>query len=75
VSKPGLNLDVEAPDKVAGVLRAAADAYQQRAEEEIQAQPHDRTPVIWAAAAGLLDDAADAIERVVSRHSSIFRKK
>ena len=38
MSKPGLNLDVEAPDKVAGVLRAAADAYQQRAEEEIQAQ-------------------------------------
>jgi hypothetical protein len=41
----------------------------------VDTQPHDRTPVIWAAAAGLLDDAADAIERVVSRHSSIFRKK
>jgi len=75
VSKPGLNLDVEAPDKVAGVLRAAADAYQQRAEEQIEAQPQDRTPVIWAAAAGLLDDAADAIERIVSRHSSISHKK
>src|SRR5215471_6548641 len=75
VSKPGLNLDVEAPDEVAGVLRAAADAYQQRAEEQMQAQTKDRTPVIWAAAAGRLDDAADAIERIVSRHSSIFHKK
>ena len=36
MSKPGLNLDVEAPDEVAGVLRAAADAYQQRAEEQMQ---------------------------------------
>ena len=75
MSKPGLNLDVEAPDKVAGVLRAAADAYQQRAEEQMQAQPQDRTPVIWAAAAGLLDDAADAIGQIVSRHSSISHKK
>jgi len=75
VSKPGLNLDVEAPDMVAGVLRAAADAYQQRAEEQMQAQPQDRTPVIWAAAAELLDDAADAIGQIVSRHSSISHKK
>ena len=73
--QPGLNLDVEAPDRVAGVLRAAADAYQQRAEEQMQAQPQDRTPVIWAAAAELLDDAADAIGQIVSRHSSIFHKK
>jgi len=29
VSEPDLNLDVEAPDKVAGVLTAAANAYQE----------------------------------------------
>jgi hypothetical protein len=65
VSKAELNLDVDTPEKVSGVLRAAADAYQQSAEERMQAQPEDRTPVIWAAIAGLLDSAADAIERIV----------
>jgi hypothetical protein len=34
VSKAEMNLD--APDKVAGFLRAAADAYQQSAEERMQ---------------------------------------
>jgi hypothetical protein len=67
VSTPEMNLDVDAPDKVAGVLRTAADAYQQSAEERMQAQPEDRTPVIWAGIAGLLDSAADAIERIVKR--------
>ena len=75
MSEPELTLNVEAPDKVADVLRAAADAYQQRAEAQIQAQPEDRTPVIWAGVAGLLDNVADTIEQMVSRHSSIFQKK
>src|SRR5207244_5096269 len=33
VSKPEMNLDVDAPDKVAGVLTAAATAYQASAVE------------------------------------------
>ena len=67
MSKPEITLDVDAPDKVAGVLRAAADAYLQDAGERIEARPDDRTPVIWAAIAGLLDNAADAIERIVKQ--------
>jgi len=75
VSEPELNLNVEAPDKVADVLRAASDAYEQRAEAQIQAQPQDRTPVIWAGVAGLLDNVADTIDQMVSRHSSMFHRK
>ena len=67
MSKPELNLDVDAPERVADVLRAAADMYQQGAEERIAAQPDDRTPVIWAGIAGLLDGTADAIERMIKR--------
>jgi hypothetical protein len=80
VSKAEMNLDVDAPEKVVGVLRVAADAYQQSGEERMQAQPEDRTPVIWAAVAGLLDSAADAIERIVKqrldpKHSPTRRKE
>jgi hypothetical protein len=71
VSKAELNLDVDAPEKVAGILRAAADAYLQDAEERMQAQPGDRTSVIWAAIAGLLDNAADAIEQIIKQRLDV----
>src|SRR6266403_773942 len=52
VSKPEMNLDVDAPDKVAGVLTAAAIAYQQSAVELSAAWQDRHTPMIWAAIAG-----------------------
>ena len=67
MSKAELNLDVDAPGRVAGVLRTAADAYLQDAEERMQDRPDDRTPVIWAAIAGLLDSSAAAIDRIVEQ--------
>ena len=47
-----LNLDVDAPDKVAGVLSAAASAYQASAVELSATWQDQRVPIIWAATAG-----------------------
>jgi hypothetical protein len=33
---------------VAGVLRAAADAYQLRAEEQMQAEPQEHARAAWS---------------------------
>ena len=52
---PELNLDVDAPDKVAGVLSAAANAYQASAVELTAAWQDRHIPMIWAAIAGELD--------------------
>ena len=62
-----LNLDVDAPDKVAGVLSAAARAYQASAVE-LSATWQDRhIPMIWAAIAGELDLASWKIEKIVKQ--------
>ena len=62
---PELNLDVDAPDKVAGVLSAAASAYQASAVELSAAWQDHRTPMIWAQIAGELDLAAWKIAKIV----------
>jgi hypothetical protein len=62
-----LNLDVDAPDKVAGVLSAAANAYQASAVELSAAWLDRHIPMIWAAIAGELDLAAWKIEKIVKR--------
>ena len=49
MSKPEMNLDVDAPDKVAGVLTAAATAYQASAVELSPAWQDRQIPMIWAA--------------------------
>jgi hypothetical protein len=73
-----MNLDVDAPDKVAGVLTAAATAYQTSAVE-LSAAWHDRKiPMIWAAIASEIDIAAWKIEKIVKqrldpKHSPIRR--
>ena len=80
MSKPEMNLDVDAPDKVAGVLTAAATAYQKSAVE-ISAAWQDRDiPMIWAAIASELDLAAWKIDKLVKqrfdpKHPPIRRKK
>ena len=62
-----LNLDVDAPDKVADVLTAAANAYQASAVE-LSAIWHDQhISMIWAAIAGELDLAAWKIAKIVNQ--------
>jgi hypothetical protein len=60
-----LNLDVDAPDKVAGVLVAAASAYQASAVELASIWQDRQIPMIWAAIAGELDLAAWKIAKIV----------
>jgi uncharacterized protein (DUF2384 family) len=62
-----LNLGVDAPDKVAGVLSAAANAYQASAVELSATWQDRRVPMIWAAFAGELDLAAWKIEKIVQQ--------
>ena len=80
MSEPELNLDVDAPDKVAGVLTAAATAYQVSAAELSAAWQDHQIPKIRAAIASELDLAAWKIEKLVKQrfgpqHSPIRRKK
>ena len=79
MSTPEMNLDVDAPDKVAGVLTAAATAYQASAVELSAAWQDRHTPMIWAAIASELDIAAWKIEKLVKqrldrKHSPIRQK-
>ena len=64
MSKSEMNLDVDAPDKVAGVLSAAATAYQASAVELSAAWQDRQIPMIWAAIASELDLAAWKIEKI-----------
>ena len=80
MSEPEMSLDVDAPDKVAGVLTAAATAYQASAVELSAAWQDRQIPMIWAAIASELDLAAWKIERIVKqrlnlKHSPIRRKE
>jgi hypothetical protein len=75
-----MNLDVDAPDKVAGVLTAAVTAYQESAVELTAAWQDHQIPKIWSAIASELDLAAWKIEQLVKqrfdqKHSPIRRKK
>ena len=80
MSSREMNLDVDAPDKVAGVLTATANAYQESAVELSAAWQDRHIPLIWAAIASELDLAAWKIDRIVKqrldpRHSPIRRKE
>jgi hypothetical protein len=75
-----MNLDVDAPDRVVGVLTAAATAYQTSAVELAAAWQDRHTPMIWAAIASELDIAAWKIEKLVKqrfdpKHSPVRRKE
>jgi hypothetical protein len=67
VSKPEMNLDVDAPDKVAGVLTVAATAYQISAAELSAAWQDHQIRKIWTAIASELDLAAWKIEKLVKQ--------
>ena len=68
------------PGKVAGVLTAAATAYQESAVELSAAWQDHQIPKIWTAIASELDLAAWKIEKLVKqrfdpKHSPVRRKK
>jgi hypothetical protein len=67
MSKPELDLDVDAPDKVAGVLTATSTAYQESAIELSAAWQDRQIPMIWATIASELDIAAWRIEKIVKQ--------
>ena len=58
-----MNLDVEAPDQVAAVLRAAAEAYRESAAELTAAWQDHRAGQPWSMIAAELDRAAERIDR------------
>ncbi len=60
-----LNLDVDAPDKVADVLNAAAMAYHASALELSASWQDRKIPMIWAEIAGELDIAAWKIAKII----------
>jgi hypothetical protein len=62
-----LNLDVDAPDKVAAVLRQAADAYNESRAELQSAWQEKMAGWEWAVIAKILDQAADKRPRTRSR--------
>ena len=62
-----MNLDVDAPDNVAGVLTAAETAFQESAIELSAAWQDRQIPMIWAAIASELDIAAWKIEKLVKQ--------
>jgi hypothetical protein len=80
VRKLDMNLDVDAPDKVAGALTAAATTYQENSIELSAAWQERQIPMIWAAIASELDIAAWKIEKLVKqrldpKQSPIRRKE
>lgn len=65
--KPNLDLNVDAPDKVALVLRAAAQAF---AESEVELQAAWGEPSagrVWRELAKIMDRAADSAERACAK--------
>ena len=60
-----LDLDVDAPEKVADVLRDAAQAYGESASELESAWQDEGAGEPWEKIAKILDDAAAKIDRVV----------
>lgn len=60
--KISLDLDVDSPEEVAIVLRAAADKYYESHNELLSAWQQDYTP--WAKIARLLERCADKIDEI-----------
>lgn len=59
-----LDLDVDSPEKVAQVLRRAAEEYEQ-SELELQSAWQDRSIKVWGKISKILERAATSIEKVV----------
>jgi acyl-CoA reductase-like NAD-dependent aldehyde dehydrogenase len=57
------DLDLDAPEKVAGVLRAAAEQYRESASELAVAWQDKNAGKVWARLARILERAADQCDR------------
>lgn len=69
--KTATDLDVEAPDEVSNVLRAAALAYGESAQELSSTWQDLHNPMIWSKIASVLDSAANEIDKEVKSHFSM----
>lgn len=59
------DLDVDAPDKVAGILKNAADDYYEASSDLESAWQDPQAARIWAKIARVLETAADRIDKLV----------
>lgn len=62
-----IDLDVSHPDQVAGVLRAAAQTFYEDGAELTSAWQSSGAGEPWYKVAGILEDAADRIERALTK--------
>jgi phage terminase small subunit len=60
-----MDLDVDAPDEVAGVLREAAQAYYEAESELSSAWGDPQAGKVWTKIAKILERAADQIDKIV----------
>ena len=61
---PDLDLDVDAPDKIAAILRAAAQSYHESASELQSAWQDRHAGAPWSKIARILERAADQVDKV-----------
>ena len=65
-----LDLDVDSPEKVALVLRDAADRFRESQSELSAAWQDKHAGAIWGKLAAILDRAADQADKATSLHFS-----
>jgi len=65
---PDLDLDVDTPEELAPVLRAAADQYNESASELQSAWQDPHAGKVWAKFAVILERAADQAEKAVDKY-------
>jgi hypothetical protein len=63
-----LDLDVDTPEKVAGVLRDAADAYYQAESELSSAWDDPNAGKVWTKIARILERAAVSIDKATRNY-------
>jgi hypothetical protein len=64
MARKSMDLDVDAPDKVAQILRNASDAYYEGAAELESAWQDSKAGAPWIRIARILDSAADKIDKI-----------
>ncbi len=64
-----LDLDVDAPEKVSAILRAAAEAYRESQSELQSAWQDSQAGKPWQHIANILERAAASVDRAVERCS------
>jgi hypothetical protein len=65
----GLDLDVDDPGKVAGVLRRAADRFHESASELESAWQNPKAGRVWSHIARILESAASKADKAVEKYA------